>query len=142
MLSFIASLLVVGCGVDVSTSHEPVFTFETTFGHKPSTGITALQGEAHSFRDSGHAYLRFNCTKADLVALLGTNFMSTTSAVFAEQTVSGSIVGPVPTWWTPLPSSTDFWQSGTFHPTFSQGKALAAFDSTTSIAHVYWDGSD
>src|SRR5437867_1867798 len=91
VLGFIVSLVVVGCGFDVSTSHDPGFTFETTFGHKPSSGITALQGEANSFRDSGHAYLRFSCTKADFVALLGTNFVSITSTVFAEQTASGSI---------------------------------------------------
>ena len=132
-------LLVAGCG-DLSRSDDPAFNFETTFGHKPGSGITGLLGEGYGFRNSGHVYLRFQCTQADFVALLGTSFAATTQTDFAERSASGSTIGPVPTWWKPLPGATEFWRSDTFHPTFSRGGALAAFDAATSTAYVYWDG--
>lgn len=141
--SFVALLLIASCSFfDITKSLNPVSAFEITFGHKPSANITILQGTTYAFRDSGYVYLKFTCTKSELVALLGTDFTSITSTEFAEQTTSGSISDPIPAWWTPLPQATEFWQSDTFHPTFSKGVGLAAFDPTTMVAYVYWDGWD
>lgn len=142
----IVGLLIVmlsGCGKFVESFDDSGFTFSTTFGEEPSSKIESLKGEGEAFRDSGHCYLRFKCDRSEFDRLVGTNFSSISIAEFSRKTSNAGITGPTPSWWTPTSNtSADFMESESFHRGFSRGQAFASFDKKTSIAWIYWDGSD
>jgi len=143
MLAIVAMLGLGGCGSDISTVHDAEFTFEQTFGSKPSPAISKLQGGCSAFRDSGHCYLRFQCPRKEFNRLRPASFTDMTKGAFSTEITNAGITGPIPLWWTPLSgTSNEFWSSSAFHPTFFRGDALASYNDATQTAHFYWDGWD
>jgi hypothetical protein len=56
---------------------------------------------------------------------------------------NAGIVGPTPSWWTPLAgSTTEFMNSASFHPGFGSGQAYVSYDDSTHVVCLYWDGVD
>jgi len=133
---------VAGCGKleEYSTSES---AFVATFGKTPLVQITNLQAYGKTFRDSAHCYLRFNASYPVLQSLAGGSFTEISAASFTSNTCNAAIVGPTPLWWAPPTNSTSkFYSSPTFHPSFSQGRAFLAYDATNQLVHFYWDGID
>ncbi len=131
-----------GC-VDIEKIHSGDSCYEATFGTSPPTTISSLHGEGRAFRDSGHAYLKFEVPKKVLMALIGSHFSPITRTEFTDRTSNAGITGPTPTWWTPFAGSPSlFMESNTFHPTFFSGEAFLSYDVTTQVVCFYWDGVD
>ena len=134
--------VITGCGKleEYPTTES---AFRATFGKAPPAQITSLQAYGKTFRDSAHCYLRFNAPLALVQSLAGGSFSEISAVSFASNTCNAAIFGPTPLWWAPSTNSTSkFYSSSGFHPSFSQGKAFLAYDATSQIAHFYWDGLD
>jgi hypothetical protein len=99
-----------------------------------------LTGGGEGFGDWQICCLRFNATFTTVQLLIGPTFSEIDSATFVS---SASSAGRVPAWWPPpVTPTTKFYSSSDFHPGFSNGKALLAYDTATRTASIYWDGWD
>ena len=132
-------LLATVCScADLDRYPDAESVFQTTFNSLPPKDVTGLQGDGHAFRDNSTNYLRFNAPPATVKRLVGNTFALTTAATFKD-----GISGQTPTWWRPTASSTTkFYSSTGFHPTFSSGDAYYSYDTNAQLVHLYWDGWD
>ena len=88
-------------------------------------------------------YLRLKATPTAFASLTTNGFMPMTLREYKARTLGGAISGPTPPWWNPLKDApTIFLSSGSFHPTFSRGQAIVAYDPVSQIVNFYWDGID
>ena len=133
---------VAGCGkLEEYPTSESVF--RATFGKAPPGQTANLQASGKSFRDSAHCYLRFKAPYPVVQSLAGGSFTEISAVSFASNTCNAAIVGPTPLWWAPPTNSTSkFYSSPAFHPSFSQGRAFLAYDAANQLVHFYWDGID
>jgi len=134
-------LLAEGCGY-LEEYPDPESVFEATFNTPPGPNISSLQAYGRGFRDNSYCYLRFKISSADFSSLTANGFTPISKKEYQDET-KGSITGPIPTWWNPIQDSpTVFLHSTSFHPTFSQGRAIVAYSPKTRIVNFYWDGID
>jgi hypothetical protein len=134
--------LVGGCS-SLEEYPDPGSVFEATFGARPGPGVAILQAYGRAFGDNAAAYLRLKASPAAFAALTARGFMPIPAAEYQTEIQGGSLAGPIPTWWAPLKDSpTIFLFATRFHPGYSQGQAIVAYDATNQIAKFYWDGSD
>ena len=128
---------VFGCA-DLDRYPDGESVFHATFNSLPPQDVTELQGDGHAFRDNSTNYLRFNAPPSTVKRLVGNTFAPTTAATF-----KAGISGQTPPWWRPTANSTTtFYSSTGFHPTFSSGNAYYSYDSDAQLVHLYWDGWD
>jgi len=127
----------VGCG-DLDRYPNAESVFQATFNSNPPQDVTGLQGDGHEFRNNSTNYLQFNAPPSTVKRLVGNTFGPTTAATFRAGTS-----GQTPSWWRPTANSTTkFYSSTGFHPTFSSGNAYYSYDSNAQLVHLYWDGLD
>ncbi|WP_406700685.1 hypothetical protein V5E97_17990 [Singulisphaera sp. Ch08] len=133
----IVPLLSEGCG-NLEEFPNPESIFESTFNAPPGPSISLLQAYGRGFRDNGACYLRFKASSATFASLTAKGFTPISQADFKAKIRSGSISGPTPSWWNPLKDAPSiFLDSGSFHPTFSSGQAIAAYDPKSQIVNFY-----
>ena len=137
LLLLLVLTVIVGCK-DLDRYPDAESVFHATFNSLPPQKVTGLQGDGHAFRDNSTNYLRFNAPPSTVRLLVGNTFGPTTVATF-----KAGISGQTPVWWRPTANSTTKYYSSTgFHPTFSSGDAYYSYDSNSQLAHLYWDGWD
>lgn len=131
-----------GCG-SVEEYGDPGTVFAVTFGGPPGPGVSILQANGRAFGDNSACYLRFKASPGAFSALSAKGFTPITMKDYREKTAGASISGPTPSWWNPTRDApTVFLYSGSFHPGFSRGQAIIAYDPVVQVANFYWDGID
>jgi hypothetical protein len=136
LMAVIAIVLSVptGCGEEYG---DPESVFEVTFGAPPGPRVSILQAYGRVYDDST-CYLRFEASPAAFSSLTA-GFTPITREEYRDEGLSG----PIPSWWKPLKDApTIFLNSESFHPRFSLGKAIVAYNPELQIANFYWNGSE
>ena len=137
LLLLLVLTVIVGCK-DLDRYPDAESVFHATFNSLPPQKVTGLQGDGHAFKDNSTNYLRFNAPPSTVRLLVENTFGPTTVATF-----KAGISRQTPAWWRPTANSTTKYYSSTgFHPTFSSGDAYYSYDSNSQLAHLYWDGWD
>ena len=137
LLLLLVLTVIVGCK-DLDHYPDAESVFHATFNSLPPQKVTGLQGDGHAFRDNSTNYLRFNAPPSTVRLLVGNTFGPTTVATF-----KAGISGQTPAWWRLTANSTTKYYSSTgFHPTFSSGDAYYSYDSNSQLAYLYWNGWD
>ena len=120
---------VFGCA-ELERNPDAGSVFQATFKSNPPQDVTDLQGFEIGFRDNSTNYLRFNAPPSTVKRLVGNTFAPTTAATF-----KAGISGQTPPWWRPTANSTTKYYSSTgFHPTFSSGDAYYSYDSNSAVS--------
>jgi hypothetical protein len=128
---------------DIEEYPDPQSVYQATFDAPPGPGVSILQAYGRAFRDSSTCYLRLKATPTAFGALTAIGFTPITADDYRTKIQGGSIRGPLLSWWNPLTDSpTVFLYSGTFHPGFTSGQAIVAYEPTVQIVNFYWDGLD
>jgi len=131
-----------GCG-SLEDYPDPTSVFQATFNALPGPGISILEANGRAFADNSTCYLRLQASPAAFSALTATRFTPITGKEYQVKIQNGSIFGPLPSWWNPLKDTpTVFLYSTSFHPGFTRGQAIVAYDPTLQIMNFYWDGMD
>jgi hypothetical protein len=138
----ITSPFATGCG-SLEEYPDPTTVFQVTFNAPPGPGISILQANGRAFADNSVCYLRLQASPTAFASLTAKGFTPITRSQYHAKIQGGGIFGPHPSWWNPLKDAPAvFLYSGSFHPGFTQGQALVAYDPTLQIANFYWDGMD
>jgi hypothetical protein len=131
----------VGDGIrEISVSDEPVSELRYRPKAEPWTGISILNAHGRAYGDSSTCYLRLQVSPAAFSNWTVTGFTPTTRKEYKIKTQSGSISGPLPSWWNPLKDTpTVFLYSTSFHPEFTRGQAIVSYNPTLQIMNLYLD---
>ena len=127
-------------------SMRPASVFKQAFQTSPK-GVTNLQSKYWFFGDSGHMYLRFNCSTQTLARILPQGLLETDEVTLKEKLGKGWLQDP-PDWWQ-LPATNtvgayylrESGQGGGRWFSTSEMEVLV-YDSQTHTAFYFYSGLD
>ena len=144
LIPALAAVMAPGCGCGSAEEYpDPGSVFQATFNAPPGPGVSIHQAHGRAFGDNATCYLRLKASPPAFTSLTAAGFTPISPGDFKVRTQGGAISGPTPPWWDPMQDTpTVFLHSGRFHPGFSRGQAIVAYDPTSQIVNIYWDGMD